>query len=378
MVKFRLFTPGPTMVPEEVLLEMARPIEHHRTSEFRALTGEVLTGLKYLFQTEQLPLIMATSGTGAMEGAIVSTCKPGRKALVARGGKFGERWAEVCEAFGIECVCLDVEWGCGAKADAVKKHLDQDPGIGYVILTHSETSTAAVSDLEGIAAVTRKRDVLLLVDAITSAGAIPLKTDAWGVDVVVTGSQKALMLPPGLGFSAVSARAWERIESFKSPTYYVDYRAYRKAMTDQDSPYTPAVSLIRGAHRSLQMIRAEGLENIWKRTAALARGTRAGAEAMGMKAFAKDPVDSVTALVVPEGVNEAALRKTLGKEYGCHVAGGQGKLSGKIIRISHMGYVDAVDTLGVIAALEHALKRMGHRVELGAGVTAFQKAYYAA
>ncbi|MFQ6048042.1 MAG: pyridoxal-phosphate-dependent aminotransferase family protein, partial [Phycisphaerae bacterium] len=223
MIKLRLFTPGPTMVPEEVLLEMARPIEHHRTSEFRALTGEVLEGLKYLFQTEQLPLVMATSGTGAMEGAIVSCCKPGRKALVARGGKFGERWAEVCQAFGIEHVCYDLEWGCGAKAEAVRQYLDGDSSIGYVIITHSETSTGALSELEAIAAVTRQRNVLLLVDAITSAGAIPLKMDQWGVDVVVTGSQKALMLPPGLGFAAVSERAWKLIESFRSPSYYVDY-----------------------------------------------------------------------------------------------------------------------------------------------------------
>jgi len=375
MAKLRLFTPGPTMVPEEVLLELARPIEHHRTSEFRALTGEVLDGLKYVFQTEQLPLILATSGTGTMEGAIVSTCKPDRKALVARGGKFGERWAEVCEAFKIPCVCYDVEWGHGAKADAVKSYLDKDPQIGYVIITHSETSTAAVSELEEIAAITRERDVLLLVDGITAVGAIPLKMDEWGVDVVVTGSQKAMMLPPGLGFAAVSDRAWQRIESFQSPTYYVNFPAYRKAMADNDSPYTPAVSLIRGARKSLELIRAEGIENIWKRTAMLARATRAAAAAIGMNVFAADPVDSVTALVVPAGVDESALRKTLLKSYGCNVAGGQSQLKGKIIRISHMGYVDVVDALGVVAALEAVLKQMGQPVKVGAGVAAFQQAW---
>ena len=373
MAKTRLFTPGPTMVPEEVLLEMARPIQHHRTSQFQALTGEVLEGLKYVFQTAELPLIFASSGTGAMEGAIVSTCKPGRKALVARGGKFGERWAEICQTFGIDCLCYDVEWGCGAKADVVQDYLDKDPSIGYVIITHSETSTASVSEVEAIAHITRHRDVLLLIDGITSVGTIPVKMDEWGIDVIVTGSQKALMLPPGLGFAAVSRRAWETIESFKSPTYYVDYRVYRKSMAKMDSPYTPAVGLISAARRALQMIRDEGLENVWDRTSALARATRAAAEAIGMKIFAKDPVDSLTALVVPDGIDEAALRKTLRTDFGCNVAGGQADLKGKIIRISHMGYVDAVDTLGVIAALEQVLKRLGHPVQLGAGLTAFQK-----
>ncbi len=375
MAKVRLFTPGPTMVPEEVLLEMARPIEHHRTSEFRALTGEVLDGLRYVFQTETLPLIVASSGTGTMEGAIVSTCKPDRKALVARGGKFGERWAEVCEAFNIPCVCYDVEWGHGAKADAVKTYLDNDPQIGYVILTHSETSTAAVSELEAIAAITRERDVLLLVDGITAVGAIPFKMDAWGVDIAVTGSQKAMMLPPGLGFAAVSDRAWQRIESFQSPTYYTNFAAYRKAMSANDSPYTPAVSLMRGARKSLELIRAEGIENVWKRTAALARATRAGAEALGMKLFATDPVDSVTALLVPDGADEGAFRKTLLKRFGCNLAGGQAQLKGKIVRISHMGYVDVVDTLGVVAAMETVLKQMGQPVKVGAGVAAFQCAW---
>jgi len=374
MAKLRLFTPGPTMVPEEVLLEMARPIGHHRTSEFRALTGEVLDGLRYVFQTEKLPLILASSGTGTMEGAIVSTCKPDRKALVARGGKFGERWAEVCEAFNIPCVCYDVEWGHGAKADAVKTYLDNDPQIGYVIITHSETSTAAVSELEAIAAITRERDVLLLVDGITAVGAIPFKMDEWGVDVAVTGSQKAMMLPPGLGLAAVSDRAWQRIESFKSPTYYVNFPAYRKAMAANDSPYTPAVSLIRAARKSLEMIRAEGIENVWKRTAMLARATRAAAGPLGMKVFAADPVDSVTALLVPDGVDEAALRKTLLKDFGCQVAGGQAQLKGKIVRMSHMGYVDVVDTLGVVAAMEAVLKQMGQPVKIGAAVAAFQNA----
>ncbi len=374
MNKLRLMTPGPTSVPQEALIEMARPVEHHRTPEFRAMFQEVTEGLQYVYRTEASVLTITGSGTAAMESAILGTCPPDRKALVARGGKFGERWALVCEAHGIPHVSYDVEWGHGPKADVIEGYLKKDPDIATVIVTHSETSTAAACDLESIARVVRARgdDALLIVDGITSVGAIPVEFDAWGLDVVVTGSQKALMLPPGLGCVAVSDRAWKRIDSFASKSFYLCPKAYRKSLVDFDTPYTPNNVMIRGLAVTLKMIRDEGIENVWARTAMLAEATRNAAEAIGLKVFAADPSDSVTALLVPDGVDEPSLRKTVRAQYGVHLAGGQGKLKGKVIRISHMGYVDVLDTLGTISALELVLAEMGHSFPMGAGVAAAQ------
>jgi aspartate aminotransferase-like enzyme len=377
MLKLRLLTPGPTSVPPEALLEMAKPVEHHRTPEFRALFKQVTDDLRYVFQTAETVLTITGSGTAAMESAIVGFCPPGRKVLVARGGKFGERWGKVCQAFGIDHLNYDIEWGHGASPEVIDQHLSKDPSIGAVVVTHSETSTAAASDLESIARVVRRRgeDVLLLVDGITSVGAIPVKTDEWGVDVVVTGSQKALMLPPGLAFLAVSERAWKRADSFSSPSLYLNAKAYRKSMADSDTPYTPNNAMIRGLAVTLGMIRKEGIENVWARTALLAEATRAAAEPIGMKVFAADPSDSVTGLVVPPGIDEATLRKKLKADYGFHVAAGQDHLKGKVIRISHMGYVDTADTIGMIGALELVLAEMGHTFELGAGLSAAIKVF---
>lgn len=370
MKKLRLFTPGPTMVPEEVLLEMARPMEHHRTAWYRGMGREVHELLQYLFQTKAICLTFTGSGTSAMEGAIVGCCSPGHKALVLRNGKFAERWQETCAAFGIDHTPLDLEWGHGAKAEDVAKAMDADPDIDTVIVVHSETSTTALSDVEGMARITRDRGALLLVDGITAVGALPVRMDQWGVDAYVTGSQKALMLPPGLGFAAINDRAWERVDSGKMPTLYNDVKAYRKSLDTFDAPYTPAVSLVRGLLYVLRSIKERTLEAIWAETAMLARATRAAAEAMGLRVYAADPVDSVTALVVPDGVDEAALRKAMRSKYGFQIAGGQGHLKGKIIRFSHMGYVDVFDTLGVIAALEMTLKGLGFELKIGAGVSA--------
>ncbi|MBU0718931.1 MAG: alanine--glyoxylate aminotransferase family protein [Planctomycetes bacterium] len=375
MKKLRLFTPGPTMVPEDVMLEMAQPMQHHRTAWYRDMHKELHGLLQYLFQTKALCLTFTGSGTSAMEGAIVGCCPPGHKALVYRNGKFAERWAEVCAAFGIDHTAVDVEWGRGVQANDVKKAMDADRKVDTVIVVHSETSTTALTDVQGIARVTKARNALLLVDGITSVGALPVKMDEWGVDVYATGSQKAMMLPPGLGFAAVSDRAWERIDSGKMPTLYNDVKAYRKSLDTFDAPYTPAVTLVRGALYVLRGIKARTLEAIWAETTLLARGTRAAAEAMGLKVYPKDPVDSVTAMVVPDGISEPDLRKTMRDRYGFHIAGGQGEVKGRIIRFSHMGYVDMFDTLGVIAALEMTLKAQGFDVTLGSGVAAAQAVF---
>ena len=375
MKKIRLFTPGPTMVPEDVLLEMARPMEHHRTAWYREMHKELHGLLQYLFQTEATCLTLTGSGTSAAEGAIVGCCSPGHKALVVDNGKFAERWNKVCETFGIDHTSLPIEWGHGAKADDVKKAMDADAKIDTVVVVHSETSTTALSDVEGIAKLTRDRGAILIVDGITAVGAIPVKMDEWGVDAYITGSQKAMMLPPGLGFAAINDRAWERIDSGKMPTLYNDLKAFRKSLETFDAPYTPAVTIVRGAVHVLRGMKERGLENIWKETTMLANATRAAATALGLQVYAADPVDSVTAMVVPDGVDEAALRKTMRAKHGFQIAGGQGDIKGKIVRFSHMGYVDAFDTLGVIGALELTLAELGHRFDFGAGVTAAQKVF---
>ncbi len=375
MKKLRLFTPGPTMVPEEVMLEMARPMEHHRTAFYREMHKEVYELLQYLFQTKATCLLFTGSGTSAMEAAIVGCCPPGHKALVIRNGKFAERWAKVCATFDIDHTPLDLEWGHGAGPADITKTMDADPKIDTVIVVHSETSTTALSDVEGIARVTRERGALLLVDGITAVGAVPVKMDEWGIDACVTGSQKALMLPPGLAVAAINERAWQRIDSGKMPTLYNDLKAFRKSLETFDAPYTPAVTLVRGLLHVLRGIKERGLENIWAETTLLARAMRAAIEAMGLTLFPADPVDSVTAAVVPDNVDEAALRKTMRSKFGFHIAGGQGDLKGRIIRFSHMGYVDAFDTLGAIAALELALAGQGFPVTIGSGVLAAQRIF---
>jgi len=370
MKKLRLFTPGPTMVPEDVMLEMAHPMEHHRTGFYRDMYKEVHELLQYLFQTQASCPIFTGSGTSAMEGVIVGCCPPGHKALVVQNGKFAERWTKVCQTFGIDHTVLEFDWGFGAKADHIRTAMDADDKIDTIIVVHSETSTTALSDVESIAKLSRERDALLLVDGITAVGAIPVKMDAWGVDTYVTGSQKALMLPPGLGLAAVGDRAWSRIDSGTMPTLYNDLKAYRKSLETWDAPYTPALTLVRGLLHVLRGIKERGLEAIWAETSMLASGTRAAAKAMGLKVFATDAVDSVTAILMPESVDEAALRKTMRNNFGFQIAGGQGDLKGKIIRFSHMGYVDAFDTIGAIAALEMALSQQGYAVNIGSGVSA--------
>lgn len=370
MRKLRLFAPGPTMVPPEVTAAMAGPFDHHRTAAHRAIFRDVTENLQYVFQTTSPVCIVTGSGTAAMEAAIVGVGSPDSKALVLCGGKFGERWAKVCRSYGISHTAHEMEWGTGPDGGLVAELLDRDPAIDTVIVTHSETSTAAAADLQAIAAVTRQRECLLVVDGITSVGALPLKMDEWGVDVVVTGSQKALMTPPGLGFAAVSERAWKRIDSFSSAPVYLCLKAYRKGMPTQDHPYTPAITLVRGLQVALRMMRDEGMESIWRRTAAFAAATRAAVQAMGLRVFAKHPADSLTAVLLPDGFDEPTFRRRLREEYGIIVAGGQDQLKGRVFRINHMGYLDATDALGVIAAVEMLLADMGQVTTLGAGVTA--------
>lgn len=372
MKKFRLLAPGPTPVPPEVLLAMAQPVLHHRTPEFEALFGEARRALQWLFQTRREVLILAASGTGAMEGAVVNACSPGDRVLVIQGGKFGERWAEICQAYGLSVIPVEVPYGKAVDPQAVAAALRGEPSIAAVFATHSETSTGVLHDLEAIAAIVRQTPALLVADAITSLGVVDLPTDAWGVDVVVAGSQKAMMLPPGLAFACLSDRAWAAAERARLPRYYFNFLVERKIQAKHQTAWTPAISLIAGLKAALDLLQAEGLSAIFARHERLARATRAAVTALGLDLFAERPSPAVTAVKVPEGVDGGAIVRVLRDKHGISIAGGQGSMKGKIFRIATLGYADAYDVLTGIAALEFTLAELGYPVRLGDGLRAAQ------
>ncbi len=371
-MKRYLLAPGPTPIPPEVLQAMAQPIIHHRTPEYEALFAEVRRDLRMLFQCKHEVLMFAASGTGAMEGAVVNTLSPGDHVIVLRGGKFGERWGEICEAYGLRLLPVDVPYGKSVDPAAVAAALREAPGSKAVFATHSETSTGAIHDIQGIAAVVRATDALLVVDAITSLGVLDLPMDDWGVDIVVAGSQKALMLPPGLAFAALSDKAWARVPSARLPKFYFNFTAERNAIEKNQSAYTPAVSLVMGLRESLRLILAEGLPTVFARHERLARATRAGVQAIGLTLFADRPGAACTAVTVPEGIDGGAIVKGFRKR-GITIAGGQGSMKGKIFRIAHMGYVDTFDILTALGGLELVLSELGYPVKLGAGVRAAEE-----
>ncbi len=370
-MKSYLFAPGPTPVPERVLLRMAAPIIHHREKAFERVFEEVREGLKYLFQTRQEVLILTSSGTGAMEAAISNIFARGQKVLVVRAGKFGERWGELAEAFGLTPFYLDFPWGEPADPGMVAKTLEAQPDIRGVLIQASETSTGVMHPIREIAAITSKRDdVVLIVDGITAVGVFPMPMDAWGIDGVITGSQKALMLPPGLAFISLSKKAWKMAETSGTPRYYFDLKKHRLAALKNQTPYTPAISLVFGLHEVLSMLRDEGLENVFARHHRLAEATREAVKAMGLELFPKSsPSDALTAVRVPASIDGLALKRAFLERYGITVAGGQNQIKGKIIRIAHLGYFDTMDMFQVIAALEMSLHQMGYPVELGSGLS---------
>ena len=372
MIKQRLFTPGPTDVPPDVLNAMAEPMFHHRTPRFRKMFANVREGLRKVFLTEGDVLTMVGSGTAGMEAAIACACPRDKKVLIADGGKFGERWVKVGRVYGLDVDEVKLKWGTGLQPDFVAEKLATGE-YGAVVVVHSETSTATACDLQGIAAEVGKTDAILIADCITSAGALPLRTDEWGVDIMATGSQKALMLPPGLAFLTVSDKAWAKIDQIDAPGLYLDLKAYRKAQAKNDTPYTAAVSLVRGTEVAVDMINAVGIETVWDRTAKLAEAFRQGCVALGMKVFSQSPSDSVTAILLPEGVSDKQFRGTLKERYGASVAGGQDELKDRAFRVSHMGYIDGVETLGLIGAIERTLADCGVAIEAGAGMAAASK-----
>ena len=371
-MKRYLLAPGPTPIPPEVLQAMALPIIHHRTPEFEALFADVRRDLHLVFQCRNEVLMFAASGTGAMEGAVVNTLSPGDQVVVIRGGKFGERWAEICEAYGVRVLPVDVPYGKSVDPGTVADVLKREPGVRAVFATHSETSTGAVHDVQALAAIVGATDALLVVDAITSLGVMDLPMDAWGVDIVVAGSQKAVMLPPGLAFAGLSDKAWARVPESRLPKYYFNFTAERKAIEKNQSAYTPAVSLVVGLREALRLILAEGLPNVFARHERLARATRAGVQALGLELFAEHPGCACTAVKAPAGIESGAIVKGYRKR-GITIAGGQGSMKGKIFRIAHMGYADNSDVLVALGTLELVLADLGYPVKLGEGVRAAQQ-----
>jgi aspartate aminotransferase-like enzyme len=371
MLKRRLFTPGPVPVPERVRLAMAPEIVHHRAADFIPVFRACKAGLQRIFQTEQPVLIFASSGTGAMDAAVSNMLSPGDHALVVRGGKFGERWAEICAAYGVRTTCVDVEWGTACDPARVREALAANPDVKAVYLTASETSTGVRHPVREIAQVAREGgDRLVVVDAITAVGVYDIPMDAWDLDVVVSGSQKAFMMPPGLAFMGVSERAWRFRESAACPRFYFDIAAERKALEGDQTAWTPAVSLLFGLEEALKIILdEEGLERTWARTEALAHATREAMRAIGLELYAPDaPSPATTAVKVPAGIDGPALRTKLKDELGFTVADGQAQAKGKIFRVAHLGYFDRFDTLGMIAAVEMALAALGHSFKLGEGL----------
>jgi len=372
MNRTRLFTPGPTSVPEEVLLEMAKPIFHHRTAEYRELFADCTRMLQQLFQTRNPVVTLAGSGTAAYECAMINTIPTGGKVLALSNGKFAERWVTIAKRNKCQITELKAEYGHAVAPERVAEALAKDT-FDAVTLCHSETSTCTVQDLQAIAAHVRKTPAVLIVDGITAVGAIEVKADDWGVDILVTGSQKALMLPPGLAFLSVSEKARQKSESVSQPNLYLSLPHYLKSLADNDVPWTPAVSLVRGLSVALKMILNQGLENVFKSTHAYASAVRHAATAVGLKVFSSNPVDSVTGIVYPAGIDDKAFRGAMRKKFGMHLAAGQGSMEGKMFRISHMGYVDAFDTLGAVSAMEMVLRQQGYAFNFGAGVAAAHK-----
>jgi aspartate aminotransferase-like enzyme len=367
-----LFTPGPTPVPPEVLAAMAEPMVHHRGSDFRAVYERCLARLQDVFRTEADVLLLAASGTGAMDSAAANLCAAGDRVAVVSAGAFGNRWVAICEQYGLDVQRLEFEWGETPSPDEVGAAVAES-GAGVVFCTQSETSTGVVSDVQAL-----KRaigDATLVVDAISSLGAVPLETDAWGIDVVVSGSQKALMCPPGLAMASVAEHLWDRLPPGRS--FYFDWRRNRKAQQAFDAAFTPAVSLIRGLDVALGILLADGLEAGFERHVRLGRATRAGLKAMGLELFSPDDDSAavVTAANVPDGIDGTELLRHLRDRHGVTLAPGQGHLKGKIFRIGHIGWFDVFDIASALAAVELALTELGAEIERGVAVPRAFEAY---
>ena len=370
-----LMIPGPTPVPETALLAMAKHPMGHRSSEFSAVLKEVFADLKWLFQTEQDVFILTSSGTGAMEAAIFNLVNPGDKVLSLVIGNFGERWAKIAKMRGADVETISVDWGQAISPEVLRQRLAQDVNkeIKFVTLTHNETSTGVTNPLKELNDIIQEHGAISIVDGVTSLGALPVKMDEWKIDVLVSGSQKGFMIPPGLAFIACSEKAWKAHENCQNPSFYFNLKAYKKSAAENTTPYTPNVSLIMALRETLRMMKEEGLENIYERHAKLAAGIRAAVKAMGLKLFVEDDSiasNVITSILPPEGISVPDIRKTLNKDFDIVVANGQAAYKDKIFRIGHLGFVSERDVLTAVSSLEMALIKLGYNIEKGDASTA--------
>jgi aspartate aminotransferase-like enzyme len=356
---------------------MSMPIIHHRSTDFIPVLESARQGLKELYQTKNDVLILCSTGTGGMVGAVNNFFNPGDKVLVINGGKFGERWTKICQAYGIVVEEIKVEWGYTVKTGTVEAALTKSPDIKGVFVQATETSTGVNHDVRAISELVKKREnTIFVVDAISALVAHDIRTDEWGIDIVVGGSQKGFMLPPGLSFVSVSEKAWKMAEKAKSPRFYFNFKKEREAQAKNQTSFTSAVTLIIGLNESLKLLQKEGLRNVFKRHERLANATRKAVNTLGLELFSKEsPSNSVTAILAPEGLDGQKIYKTLKDKYGITAAGGQAQAKGKIFRIAHLGYSGMFDILTAIAGIEMVLADMGHPVTLGAGVATAEKIF---
>jgi aspartate aminotransferase-like enzyme len=370
MLKRYLLAPGPTPVPAEVLLAMSAPIIHHRSPDFLPVLDAAKKGLQWLYQTKNDVLILCSTGTGGMVGAVNNFFSKGDKVIVINGGKFGERWTKICQTYGLKVEEITLEWGYAVKPEIVEEKLKKDKNIKGVFVQASETSTGVYHDVKALASIVKRyENTLLIVDAISALVAHDLRTDEWGIDIMIGGSQKGLMLPPGLAFVSVSEKAWEKAENSKLPRFYFNFKKERENLAKNQTNFTSPVTLIIGLNESLKMLRTEGLENAFRRHEKLSDATRRSVQALGLELYSKDsPSNAVTAIMAPSGIDGQAVYKNLREKYGITAAGGQDRARGKIFRIAHLGYVEKFDVITAIAGIEMVLKGMGYPVKLGTGV----------
>lgn len=374
MIKDFLVAPGPTPVPNDVLLEMAHPLYHHRTPQFSQLFKETIGLLKYLYQTKNDVFILSSSGTGAMESSVVNTLSQGDEVIVIRSGKFSERWGEICEAYGVKPICIDIEWGKNLDFDLLEKTIKENPNIKALFCQYTESSTGVRFDIKAISETLHKNsDALMIVDAITGLGVMECKTDEWGLDVVVCGSQKSLMLPPGLGFLSFSERAWKAYEKSTLPKFYFNLKAEKKAQANDTTAWTPAITLIIGLNKVLKNIKDETIEEVVRRHQYIADAVRAGVNSLGLSIFPLSPSNALTAVSVPDSIDGNKIPKLMRDKYGVAIAGGQGHIKGKIFRLGHLGYIDKSDIAIVFQSLEFVLNELGHQFEWGASFKTIQK-----
>jgi len=370
-----LLAPGPTPVPHQALLKMAEPVFHHRTPQYRAIFKEAGEKLKYVVQTKNTVFTFTSSGTGAMEASMSNFLSAGDEVIIAVAGKWGERYQKIAKAFGLTASIVSAEYGKCITPAAIEKALKEHPKAKAVYATLCETSTGVVHDIEAFGRIVSKTDAVLAVDTIAGLGADVYKQDEWNVDITVAGSQKGLMIPPGLSFLAASPKALKLMESSKLPKFYFDLRAYEKSFADDDTPYTSATTLIIGLRESLGLIEKEGLEEIWERHRIISQATQAAVRSLGFELFAERPSRALTAVKVPAGLESSKMLRLLRDELGVTFADGQGEMKGKIFRIAHLGYMNEYDLLSGLAALERVAAHLGFKLPVGAGVKQFQETF---